>query len=491
MAGLLLALYVLPLLVLFVQGLYGLAMVIGYLRSRSRDPLPLPLDQLPTIPAVTVQLPIYNERHVARRLIDAVCTLDYPRERLQIQVLDDSTDETSELVAGIVAAWREAGMPIEHLRRVERSGFKAGALRAGLESATGELIAIFDADFLPGPDFLLRTVPHLALDEGIGMVQARWEHLNDDHSMLTRIQALALDAHFAMEQQVRNRSALFINFNGTAGVWRRRCIEEAGNWQSDTLTEDLDLSYRAQLRGWRFLYLNELAVPAELPVEINGLKSQQFRWTKGAIETARKHLGSLWRAELPLRVKLHATLHLGSNLVFPCALMTALLSVPVLFVKIGHPELGGVFDLLSLFAISSVSTFLFHLFAQRDLRSDWRRRMLFYPAMVAGTIGLAVNNTRGAIEALLGHRSEFRRTPKYAVRGRGDRAWTRSPYARPSARRRIGAQSMAEMALALYFMVGVVASIRHVELAALPLQLSFAFGFGLVGWHSLRERWGR
>lgn len=485
MERLILVLYILPLTLLLLYGLYGLVMVAHYLRLRPRDPSALPLEELAAVPMVTVQLPIYNELHVASRLIDAVCALDYPRGRLEIQVLDDSTDATAELVARAVAGARARGFAIEQIRRGDRTGFKAGALREGLRRASGEFIAIFDADFLPTPDFLRRIVPHLAADPGLGMVQARWEHLNQGYSLLTRMQALALDAHFAMEQQVRNRRHLFINFNGTAGVWRRDCIVDAGDWQADTLTEDLDLSYRAQLRGWRFLYLNELAVPAELPAEINGLKAQQFRWTKGAIETARKHLAPLWRSRQPLRIKLHATLHLGSNVVFPCILLVALLNVPVVFIKSQRPDLAGFFEFLSCYTISSISSFLFYLLAQRDLRGDWRRRMLFYPVLMAGTMGLAVNNSRAAIEALIGHRSAFHRTPKYAIRGKDDH-WRSSGYAE----RRIGLGTIAELALALYFLFGVLASIRLLELAAIPFQLLFLFGFGFVGVLSLRQAWG-
>jgi hypothetical protein len=283
---------------------------------------------------------------------------------------------------------------------------------------------------------------------------------------------------------VRNRAELFINFNGTAGIWRRRCIEDAGNWQADTLTEDLDLSYRAQLRGWRFLYLNDVAVPAELPAEINGLKSQQFRWTKGAIETARKHLAPLWRSNQPARVKLHGTLHLASNLVFPCILLVALLNVPVMILKSRRPDLAGSFRFLSVYALSSIFTFLFYLLAQRDLRGDWRRRMLYFPALIAGTMGLAVNNSRAAIEGLIGRRSEFRRTPKYAIAGRGDR-WQASRYAE----RRIEPGTLVELGLALYFLLGIIASIRSLEIAAIPFQLMFLFGFAFIGLLSLRQRW--
>lgn len=476
----LLVLYVSALFVLFLFGLHGLSMVYRYTRLRPHDP------EQPTtgeLPIVTVQLPLYNELYVAERLVEAVCALDYPRDRMQIQVLDDSTDETTSLMRAIVERKRAEGFDIDLVHRVDRSGFKAGALRAGLETAKGEFVAIFDADFLPEYDFLLRAVPHLVADKRLGLVQGRWEHINHDYSLLTRIQALALDAHFAMEQQVRNRANYFMNFNGTAGVWRKACIEDAGNWHSDTLTEDLDLSYRAQLRGWRFLYLNDLSVPAELPSEINGLKSQQFRWTKGAIETAKKHLPALWRARLPLSLKLHATAHLTSNLVFPCILLIALLNIPVVLLKQSRPDFGPYFDIMGIFVLSSVSTLLVYMFAQRDIRDDWQRRMLIFPFFMAGTMGLAVNNTRAVMEALFNRKSAFERTPKYNIRTAKDTNWLTSRY-RYS---KVKAEVILELLLALYVLAGTMFSVHYLELSMIPFQLMFLFGFGLTGFLSLRH----
>jgi len=479
---LLLLLYVAALSVLFLYGLQALSMIYHYRKLRPCDPVAESMEGEDDPPRVTVQLPVYNELYVAGRLVEAVCALRYPRGRLEIQVLDDSTDETAELLARLVREKREEGLLIEHIRRAERSGFKAGALREGLARASGEFIAIFDADFLPPPDFLLNVIPHLRTDPGLGLVQARWEHINHDYSLLTRMQALALDAHFVMEQQVRNRARLFMNFNGTAGVWRRACIEDAGNWHSDTLTEDLDLSYRAQLRGWRFLYLNDLAVPAELPSEINGLKSQQFRWTKGAIETAKKHLPEIWRARLPLRVKLHATAHLTSNLVFPCILLIALLNVPVLYVKATRPEWEPYFDAMGIFFLSSISTLLFYLLAQQDIRRDWRRRMLLFPVFMAGTMGLAVNNTAAVLQALFNRRSAFERTPKYNIVTSLDH-WSTSSYRTSGIRPGV----VLELLLAVYFAVAVIISVHFMELSLIPFQLMFLFGFGCTGLLSLRH----
>ncbi len=479
---LLLALYIAALMVLSIYGLQGLSMVYHYSRLRPADPVaPIREDGTP-LPRITVQLPLYNELYVAGRLLDAVCALEYPAELLEIQVLDDSTDETSQILAGAVEEKKRLGFDIEHIRRQNRDGFKAGALRNGLEYASGEYIAIFDADFLPPPDFLFRVIPHLMADPDLGLVQARWEHLNHDYSLLTRIQALALDAHFAMEQQMRNRTDLFMNFNGTAGVWRKECIVDAGNWHADTLTEDLDLSYRAQLRGWRFLYLNDLAVPAELPAEINGLKSQQFRWTKGAIETARKHLPAVWRSAIPLRVKLHATAHLTSNLVFPCILLIALLNLPVLYVKETRPDLKIYFDMMGIFLVTSFSTLLFYLLAQRDIRHDWRNRMLIFPVFMAGTMGMAVNNTRAVMEALFNRRSAFERTPKYNILSSAD-GWIGHRYRRSA----VGAEVIVELLLALYILCGLAVSFAFMELSLVPFQLMFLFGFGLSGILSLRH----
>ena len=480
MAIVILVVYAAALLILFAFGLHALFMVVVYLRLHPDDPIAG--DSGSALPTVTVQLPIYNELHVVERLLDAVCRLDYPRGLLEIQLLDDSTDETRSLLEDLARSRRAEGHDIAHIHRADRSGYKAGALQAGLDVAKGEMIAIFDADFMPEPDFLRRTVPFLVEDAGIGMVQARWEHINAGDSLLTRVQAMALDAHFAMEQQVRNRAAFFMNFNGTAGVWRRSCITDAGNWQSDTLTEDLDLSYRAQLRGWRFLYLNDVSVPAELPSEIGGFKSQQFRWTKGAIETARKHLRTIWLSHQPLRVKLQATSHLTSNMIFPFILLVAVLNIPMLLVKKGYPELDLYFNLLSIGLLTSLFSTAFHLLAQRDLRGDWRRRMLVYPLFMAGTMGLAVNNTRAVVEALIGHRSEFKRTPKYNALGESG-TWKRSRYRE----RRLTPETVIELGLALYFVLAIALALYFVELSVIPFQIMFLTGFGMSAFLSIRS----
>jgi cellulose synthase/poly-beta-1,6-N-acetylglucosamine synthase-like glycosyltransferase len=475
--------YVFSLSILFLFGSHGFVMIFYYFKNKDKRPVGKTI--LDDKPMVTVQLPVYNELYVVERLIDAVCALDYPKDRLEIQVLDDSTDETVDMVAAAVAVKREEGFDIVQIRRENRVGFKAGALRHGMEIAKGEFFAIFDADFVPRANFLNETLRHFT-DERIGMVQTRWEHLNNEFSLLTRAQGIALDGHFVIEQQVRNKSGFFINFNGTAGVWRRSCIEDAGNWEADTLTEDLDLSYRAQLRGWRFVYLNDVTSPAELPSEINALKSQQFRWTKGAIETARKILPRVWKSKLPLRVKLQSTVHLTNNLVFPFILLTGILNVPLVFIKhSGRHE--TFFAFMSIFVLAFISSFLFYLYSQKDVYLDWKKRIFLFPLFMSGSMGFSVNNTRAVLEGLFNRKSAFIRTPKFRIETDKD-TWKNKKYR--AAGRRVSLSVVFELMLALYCSVGVVASIWFLEIAALPFQLLFFFGFGLVGLLSIRHAIG-
>jgi cellulose synthase/poly-beta-1,6-N-acetylglucosamine synthase-like glycosyltransferase len=382
-----------------------------------------------------------------------------------------------------VERYRKQGYDIKHVCRADRTGYKAGALKAGLTMARGEFLAIFDADFVPRPDFLLKTIPYFVADARVGMVQTRWEHLNSDYSILTRTQAMALDGHFVIEQAVRNKVGFFINFNGTGGVWRKACVEDAGNWQADTLTEDLDLSYRAQLRGWKFQYLNDVTSPSELPSEINALKSQQFRWTKGAIETARKLLPVVWRSKLPLRIKIHSTFHLTNNLVFPFIVLAGILNVPLVFLK--HSGLyDGYFTFMSVFVFAFIGSFLFYLFSQKDVHRDWQRRLFLFPVFMAGSMGFAVNNSRAVIEGLFKKKSEFVRTPKYSIKNKKD-SWTDKRYA-PI---KINSTVIVELILALYCLFGVVSSIYFLEIAAVPFQLMFFLGFGFVGVMSLKHAW--
>lgn len=472
--------YLFSLTILFLFGSHGFVMIYFYFKNRDKKPERRP--SLEDAPMVTVQLPVFNELYVVERLIDAVCAMEYPRDRLEIQVLDDSTDETVDVTAAAVAAKQALGFDIVQIRRTNRVGFKAGALREGLAQAKGEYIAIFDADFVPRTDFLAETLVHF-INERIGMVQTRWEHLNTEYSMITRAQAIALDGHFVIEQSVRNKAGFFINFNGTAGIWRRSCIEDAGNWQDDTLTEDLDLSYRAQLKGWNFVYLDDFTSPAELPSEINALKSQQFRWTKGAIETAKKILPRVWKAKLPLRIKLQSTVHLTNNLVFPFILLTGILNVPLIFIKQNGTH-DTFFAFMSVFVLAFVSSFLFYLYSQKDKHEDWKKRLFLFPVFMAGSMGFAVNNSRAVLEGLFNKKSAFVRTPKYKIEKDGDK-WTNKKYR--SAKPKITFSIVLEIVLALYCFVGVGASLYFLEIAALPFQLLYSLGFGLVGLLSIRH----
>ncbi len=473
--------YFISLTILFLFGSSGFVMIFYYMKHRHTIQEEPPV--LQEFPKVTVQLPVYNEIYVVERLIDAACRLEYPRENLEIQVLDDSTDETREVVAGRVAYYAARGIDIKQVHRANRTGYKAGALKEGLKSALGEFVAVFDADFVPRPDFLLKTLPYFFTDPKIGMVQTRWEHLNSDYSFLTRVQAMALDGHFVIEQNVRNKAGLFINFNGTGGIWRKVCIEEAGNWQADTLTEDLDLSYRAQLLGWRFKFLNRVTSPAELPSEINALKSQQFRWTKGAIETARKILPRVWRSDLPLEKKIHATFHLSNNIVFPFILLAGILNVPLIYIK----HQGGYetyFAIMAVFVFAFLGSFLFYLYSQKDVYHDWQRRMLLFPLFMAGSMGFAVNNTKAVFEGIFKKRSEFVRTPKYLIVGKKD-VWLDKKYVPV----KLEFTVILELLMALYCLFGVVSSIYYLEIAAVPFQLMFSMGFGLVAGLSLKHAW--
>jgi cellulose synthase/poly-beta-1,6-N-acetylglucosamine synthase-like glycosyltransferase len=471
--------YIASLSILFVFGSHGFIMIYYYLKYRRKKASVV--EALSVYPVVTVQLPVFNELYVVGRLIDAACAIIYPKEKLEIQILDDSTDGTVGIVTQYVERYRKLGYDIKQVHRTNRQGFKAGALKEGLTDARGEFVAIFDADFVPRPDFLLKTIPHFGADPRIGMVQTRWEHINADYSLLTRTQAMALDGHFVIEQAVRNKVGFFINFNGTAGVWRKECIFDAGNWQADTLTEDLDLSYRAQLRGWKFKYLNNVTSPAELPSEINALKSQQFRWTKGAIETARKMLPVVWRSALPLKIKIHATFHLTNNLVFPFIVLAGVLNVPLVFIK----HAGGheaYFTFMSIFVFAFIGSFLFYLFSQKDVYQDWRKRILLFPLFMAGSMGFAVNNSRAVLEGLFKHKSEFVRTPKYLIQSKTD-SWRGKTYTPV----KISSTVVLEMVLAVYCLFGLVSSIYFLEIAAVPFQLMFFLGFTFVSVMSLKH----
>lgn len=425
-------------------------------------------------PAVTVQLPVYNERYVAERLLSATAAIDYPRDRLEIQVLDDSVDETTEIVARKVAELRARGVDVKHVRRPGREGFKAGALQHGLSKARGELVAIFDADFVPPPAILRELVPYFA-DPRVGMVQSRWEHLNADYSALARAQAISLDGHFVIEHVARMSGGCFFNFNGTAGILRRTCIEDAGGWQSDTLTEDLDLSYRAQLRGWRFVFAPHVACPSELPVEMNAFKAQQHRWVKGSVQVARKLLPAIWRAQIPLPVKLEASIHLTYNVAYVFLLLLAFLVYPVVLARYESRSIAYTIADTTLYLISTCAVVLYFSSAQRQIRSDWKRRMRDLPFAMSLAIGLAVNNSRAVVEALAGHRSPFLRTPKFQIEARGDR-WRGKRYRVP-----ISGWAIFEVLLGVYFAWAMVSLAQAKLYGAIPFFLLYLVGFLYVG----------
>lgn len=431
-------------------------------------------------PEVTLQLPIYNEMYVIDRLIKAVCEIDYPIDKLEIQVLDDSTDETVAIVADIIKEYKLRGFDIKHIHRTNRQGFKAGALKEGLVTAKGEFVGIFDADFIPRSNFLKVVLSYFD-DPKIGMVQTRWEHLNRNYSLITQIQALSLDGHFVIEQQVRNKAGFFINFNGTSGIWRKACIFDAGNWEADTLTEDLDLSYRAQLKGWKFKYLTDFTTPSEVPSEIISVKSQQFRWTKGAIETAKKILFRVWKSDLPVKTKIISTFHLTNNIVFPFILLACILNMPSVLIKnSGRYDL--IFTFMSVFVLGFIASFIFYLYSQKDVYADWRNRILLFPLFMAGSMGFALNNTKAVIEAIFNKKSEFVRTPKYKIEDKED-TWTDKKYVH----KKISFIVILEVILTLYSLLSVVISLITLQIAAIPFQLMFTFGFGLVAYLSIQH----
>ncbi|MEE2757095.1 MAG: glycosyltransferase [Myxococcota bacterium] len=471
--------FVLGLLVIF--GLHRYTLLKLTLKHRkSADPSAPPPKEYPK---VTVQLPIYNERYVVRRLIDHVCRLDYPSDRLEIQVLDDSDDDTSKLIQTAVLDWQQRNINIIHVQRAERTGFKAGALDYGMQIAKGELIAIFDADFIPEKQFLKTVVCHFERAE-VGMVQARWEHINRSQSLLTRAQAILLDGHFQIEHFARNRAGLFFNFNGTAGIWRKACISSAGGWQHDTITEDLDLSYRAQLKGWKFIYLRDLSVPAELPGDMNAFKTQQHRWAKGSIQVARKQLKTIIKSEQPWRVKLEAVLHLTNNFAYVLLAIMSLLMPLAIRIRVQHDWHEVLYVDLPIFLGATLSVFSFYLISQRSNQMSWARKCLEIPIAMAIGIGLAVNNTRAVFEACIGHQSPFARTPKLALSNgeKGHRSSTNQSY-----KSRFDFGSLVEVGLGLIYLQTLIYCCVEEIYPALPFMGLFAFGFLYTAASSIQQ----
>jgi len=474
--------YFFALAILAAYGIHRYALVYHYFKNRRRAAGPPP--EISAWPRVTVQLPIYNERYVIDRLVEAVAQFDYPPGQLEIQVLDDSTDETKQVARNCVERYQHLGVNIAYIHRDTREGFKAGALQEGLASATGELVAIFDADFIPPADFLRRTVPYFQ-DPKLAMAQTRWSYINRDYSALTEAEAILLDGHFVIEHCARFRSGLFFNFNGTAGIWRRAAIEDAGGWQHDTLTEDTDLSYRAQLRGWRFLYLPDIDCPSELPVEMNAFKSQQARWAKGLMQTAKKILPRVLTADVPPAVKAEAVFHLTGNISYPLMVFLSIILLPAMIVRFYQGWVQVLLIDLPLFLASTCSISAFYLSAERALYpKTWKRTFLYLPFVMALGIGLSVRNALAVLEAMAGVKSEFVRTPKYRVEGAAAERhnWSRKKY-----HKRAGWMPFAEVVLGFYFAAAVAYAIQNENYATVPFLLLFVWGYLYTGVMSLAQ----
>ena len=421
--------YICYLLVLIGMSGYGFhRLTIVYLYLKHRNDKPQPKELFKELPLITIQLPVFNEMHVVDRLLDSVAALDYPKDKLQIQIIDDSTDETTAICEAGAARLRALGFDAEMIHRDDRTGYKAGALENATPFAKGEYLFILDADFVPHADVLLKTI-HYFTDEKVGLIQTRWGHLNRTYNVLTRVQAMFLDGHLELEQTARNRSGRFFTFNGTAGMWRKSCIVDAGGWEHDTLTEDMDLSYRAQLKGWRFVFLNDVETPAELPVDMDGFKSQQHRWTKGSIQVCKKVLPTILRSKVSLAIKMEAFAHLTSNFAYLALICLCFLIYP----RLHSPEaLKGVqYYLLngSIFFFTTVSIFAFYLTSQRALRpGTWWKEIPYIPLLLALGIGMSVNNAKAVIEAIFNHQSAFVRTPKYVIDQKPRTDWKKSSY---------------------------------------------------------------
>ena len=478
--------YFAVMIVLAIYGVHRYTMVYLYYKYKknySPDP-PRHFDELPR---VTVQLPIFNEQFVIDRLIEAICAMEYPREKLEIQLLDDSTDETQEVAAGIVARYAALGNPIVYIHRTNRHGYKAGALDAGLKVAKGEFVAIFDADFVPPTDWLMKVIHHFAEPE-IGMVQTRWTHLNRDYSMLTQIEAILLDGHFVLEHGARVRSGDYFNFNGTAGMWRIQAISDGGGWQHDTLTEDTDLSYRSQLAGWKFKYLPEVECPSELPIEMTAFKTQQARWAKGLIQTSIKVLPLMFKSKVPRRIKVEAVYHLTANLSYPLMIVMSALLLPAMICRFYQSWFQMLLIDFPLFSASTFSIAVFYVMSERELYpKNWMKTFLYLPFLMALGIGLTVTNTKAVMEALFGIKSAFVRTPKYRVAKKGEKSQA-SKY-----RKRLVLAPWIELFLGCYFFLAILYTFSNHNYFTAPFLILFVIGYWYTGLMSLLqgrfERW--
>jgi cellulose synthase/poly-beta-1,6-N-acetylglucosamine synthase-like glycosyltransferase len=472
--------YFIVLIILAAYGGHRYWLVYLYYKKK-KNKTTAPPGRFTDLPRVTVQLPIFNEQYVVERLLDAVCHLDYPKEKLDIQLLDDSTDETREVARALVDRYAALGNPVSYIHRDNRQGFKAGALEAGLKSAKGEFVAIFDADFVPPPDFLRNCIDHFT-DPKIGMVQTRWTHINRNYSLLTEVEAILLDGHFVLEHSGRARSGVFFNFNGTAGMWRRKAIEEAGGWEHDTLTEDTDLSYRAQLKGWKFVYLQDVECPAELPVEMTAFKTQQARWAKGLIQVSKKILPRILSSDVSRHQKIEAWYHLTANLSYPLMIVLSVLLLPAMIIRFYQGWFQMLYIDLPLFMASTFSISSFYLVSQKELfPKSWFRSLLFLPLLMALGIGLTITNTRAVLEALIGKQTAFARTPKYRVESKKDKVGA-TKY-----RKRLGWIPWVELAIGTYFALTVYYAIENENYFTVPFLLLFVIGYWCTGLMSLLQ----
>ena len=470
------------LVVLSILGLYGFHRGhLLFLYWKHRKETPTPDGYFADLPSVTVQLPMYNEMYVAARLLEGVASIDYPKDKLEIQVLDDSTDETVYIARAKAEDLKARGYDVHYYHREDRHGYKAGALEEGLRVAKGDYVLVFDADFVPTPS-IVKDLIHFFTNPKVGMVQARWGHLNRDYSVLTRVQSMMLDGHFVIEHTARNRSGRFFNFNGTAGIWRRSTIIDAGGWQHDTLTEDMDLSFRAQLRGWEFIYVPTATAPAEIPCEMNSFKGQQFRWAKGSAQTARKLIGEVLRADIPLKVKVECLFHLTNNFAYLFLVLLAVLQLPNMLMRqrMERPELL-LLD-VPLFASTCLSIILFYLTTHRALYGNLRDAVKRLPLMMALSIGLSINNARAVLEGLFGVQSEFVRTPKHGIK-RADERWISKRY-----KSAVGnVSTYVELAFGAYFVVTIAMAVVTGSWMNIPFLVVFMVGFLYVGTLSLYQ----
>lgn len=479
----LLIIYALALLFIFSYSIIQVYLVVSY--NKKKKDGSLDWEPLKELPKVTVQLPLYNELYVVERLIDAVLKFDYPKELLEVQILDDSTDETTQIVKTAILPYLQQGYSVRHIRRDNRVGYKAGALAFGMQQAQGEFIAIFDADFLPHSDFLRKMLLPFQNDK-VGCVQSKWQHINADFSLLTKLQAFGLDAHFSVEQGGRNQAGHFMNFNGTAGVWRKSTIEDAGGWQSDTLTEDLDLSYRAQLKGWQFVYREDVGAPAELPAEMNALKTQQFRWTKGAAECARKNLGKVLVAKnIGLGTKINAIFHLMNSAVFISIVLISILSLPILFIKQSNESYDWLFRLGSIFILTLPVLGVFYwtsIINQFDnKRVAFKRFVVLFPLFLSVSMGLSLHNALAVLEGYIGKKTPFVRTPKFNLTNSSSQSWKANIYLTKS----IGLLTILELGLVIYFLMAIYVGFKFQDFGLMPFHVLLVFGFGFVSLKSL------